>query len=212
MEVKNFPRSQSRNMNKKKNQSGGLTPSQRSEVQKLISNTFLQETEQKYWPLEMNNSTSYGGSLYGLSDVPQGDTDYQRDGDSLNKESLDLNYQIVRGDITQAFRLILFEWIPQTTPSQAEVWSTLGSGLAPLGYPVFDHKQVMRVLIDRLYGLSDTNTQIVDSIHLKLNGKIQFDNGTTAGSHKLFLFIISDSAATSHPAFNGVSIFKFRDS
>jgi hypothetical protein len=179
----------------------------------MIESYNKANSEEKNWPLTMSNTIAYTGAMYGLTDVPQGDTDEARDGDSLNKEHILVKYSVICADATNLMRVLVFSWGLTSTPVPGDVFSILGNAQAPFSYTVQDNKQLLHVYYDRLHCLSlASNVSECGTIDIPVKGKIQFNTGTTTGSNKIFICLLSDSAAATHPTFQGVSIFKFRDS
>jgi hypothetical protein len=187
----------------------------KSEVKSMIHSAFMQETETKWWPLAMGGATvDYSGNLYGLTEVPQGDADTQRDGDSINLDVLDIAYHVLLGDATNALRIIVFRWKELgSTPTAANIWTALGNDYTPYTVPVHDYEQTFTILHDELKFVDTYNPQNGGKIHLQLGGsKIQYAASGVSGSGKIFLYIVSDSAAATHPTFLGYSRLEFRDS
>jgi hypothetical protein len=183
----------------------------KAQIKQMIDGHFKSNTELKWFAKAISSNLDYAGVIFDLSAITQGDTDLTRDGDSVNKEFIEINYQLVRGDITNALRIVLFQYGLNSTPTPTDIWTNLGSSSAPYGIIYPDAKQYVKVLEDRLYSVGDVNTNIVDSIRLKLSGKVQFASATTVGTSKLYLLAISDSAASSHPTIVGSSFLHFRD-
>lgn len=181
------------------------------QIKQMIDQHFKANTELKWFAVNFNSNLDYGGVIVGLTTVTQGDTDQTRDGDSLNRESIHVQYQLVRGDVTNALRLVLFSWGLNTVPTPSDIWTNLGSSYAPYGIIFPDAQQYVKVLDDRMYSVGDVNTNIVDAMKLKLSGKMQFASSTSTGTNKIYLFAISDSAASSHPTIVGSSTLRFRD-
>lgn len=183
----------------------------KQQIKQMIDSHFKASTELKWFAVNFNSNLDYGGTVIGLTSVTQGDTDQTRDGDSLNRESIDIPFQLIRGDITNAIRIVLFSYGLNTVPTPSDIWTNLGSSYAPYGIIFPDAQQYVKVLSDRLYSVGDVNTNLIDTISLKLSGKMQFASSTSTGTNKIYMFAISDSAAASHPTIVGSSTLRFRD-
>jgi len=185
----------------------------KQQVQSMIRSNIKNIQEDKFNTLSMANSTDYGGSMYGLTDIPQGDTDLTRDGDECRLTKINLHYSIVAGDATNTYRVICFRWKQFTTPTMSDMWFPLGATNSPMGHMLHDTSEVYDVLYDSFHTVDTYNPISKGQFVANLKGpKVQFTAGTTAGCNKLFLFLVSDSAAATHPAFLGFSAVNFTDS
>jgi hypothetical protein len=186
----------------------------KNEVRSLIKGAFESHTEKKWWPLLNGGVTvDYTGNIYGLTDVPQGDLDTTRDGDSINLESIKLGIELICGDATNIVRFIMFRWKPNTTPAAADIWQAVASNVAPLYQPLHDNMQEYDILVDKLYTLHSYQPVVTDMIIYDFkNPKVQYVSGTTTGSNKIYMYFVSDSGAATHPSLYFVSKLLFRDS
>jgi hypothetical protein len=188
------------------NGKGGKRSSKRPDanmVRSLIKAEFAKNEEVKAFVVSANATTiDYSGSVTSLSDVAQGDTDSDRDGDSLTVKALEFRYNVVCADSNNAMRCIGFMWRPNiSTPTPSNVLYALpGTISAPFTPFSIDYKEQFVVLWDNLHQLSSASATSACAVELhKFNHKIQYIAGSTVGSFKLFVLFVSDSAAASHP-------------
>lgn len=173
--------------------------------------------EKKYWLTADDSATpSYTGSMVDLSAVPQGDNDSSRDGDSLAIRSTRMKGHIIAADTTNVVRLILFHWLDDSTPTISNVLSgnyTSGSVNVVDAPYTHDQRRKIRVLWDRTFNLHSGQDQVVfDTRYLKpKQKKIAYTAAGTTGYNKIWMLMVSDSAAVAHPSVAYVNRLTFND-
>lgn len=187
---------------------------------KIAKKVLIQQSEKKYYDQNAANANiDYTGVIYNLSSIPQGDTDVSRDGDGLKLTSLQIRWLMEVGTSPNTFRIIVFQWLPATTPTVSDVLSSTyaSSVLQPLSPFKHDMNANFRIL-------HDSNTRVVDTYRPSITGKIyittrnkklkqdvHFNAGTTTGVNKLYMIVVSNDAAVTYPQFSYVSRVQFRD-
>lgn len=175
--------------------------------------------ENKYQDIaRIGDNIDYNGRIDRFTGVIQGQSDTTRLGDKLTIKSLHLSYYAVSTDPNQTFRLIIFQWYPNTTlaaPIAADILALTGAASAISQYYVWDILNQFNILYDKVHVLNDASTT---SIHkkIKVNLKyakkiINFTAATQEGSNHLYMLRISDVTGTNLVSSNFVSRFIFED-
>lgn len=177
-----------------------------------VARMMQMKTELKH--LDTNvaaTAISTSGIIYALSDIPQGITDVTRIGDSALPKQLQLRWNIVGADTpSNILRCVVFRWKMNTAadvPTINEIFDSAFSGnyvLAPL---TFHDRARYELLMDKVWvsnpnAASTTNTK-TGSKSMKMAKKaIEFQAGIVDGQNKIYLLIVSDSSAITHPTFS----------
>lgn len=188
----------------------------RTYVKKLIA----KESETKYYDKLATANVDASGSLIRLTEVPIGQTDSSRIGDKLTMRAFQFKLQFGIADTYNMLRVILFQWYPNTTlspPAGNDILiGTLGLLTSFMSMYTHDYLNQFHILYDKMmYVDSARNHQqtIVKKINLKYAKKvINFTAGSIEGSNHLYLLLVSDSTAASHPGFNLESRVWYDDS
>lgn len=194
-----------------------LTRQEKAEVATIVNRKLTKRLEKKYH-LQAGAGVNYdyNGNIVSLSSVAQGDTDTTRDGDSLYIRSIRLMGDITVADSTNLYRVIVFQWLDDTTPVASDVLSSTYLGTANACNASYHHDQrkKFRIMFDKRYVLDSTdNTRLlIDTKQLRpFVRKIQYTAATTTGTNKIWGLFVSDSSAVSHPSLNYVSKMNFND-
>lgn len=190
----------------------GLNKVEKKQVKKILRGSM----ENKYHDTLLSVTEEFGGTVYSISDVPQGDTDINRDGDQLNQRAVRLRYSVRNADATNMTRVILFRWKQDDTPNVTDILSAtfVGGARAPLSPYHHDGRSRFTVLYDKVTGSDAYNSlRVRDSGWINLRNKKQYMNAgsTTSGSNKLYVLIITDSALEASPLVELVSRLTFTD-
>jgi hypothetical protein len=191
-----------------------------------IARSMVQHAELKYLDLTtFDANITGGGTVYVLSNVPQGPTQSQRIGDFIQPVRWRVNVTVYQSnaDVVATIRLIWFRWIPLNTstptPTIANILEAPSSSqcYSQLNFQLQDNYQI---LSDWVIGMSGTATAPTNSsaftrfnmkIPLKTNKVIEFNLGTQYGTGQLFLLAISDSSASPYPQLNLNSRLYYED-
>jgi len=174
--------------------------------------------------LSLANSIGSGATIFGLSIIPQGDTQSTRVGDFAQPLRLIFNYSLytVNSDIVTTVRLIFFRWHVHSAfgaPNVVNLLEAPGSSNV-LSHINFQYQNDFDILWDRQYQASGiTTAPTVNSnfgatgleIPLGAHHEIEFALGATTGTDNLYLLAISDSALTPFPILNFSTRLYFED-
>jgi hypothetical protein len=148
----------------------------------------------------------YSGNVYSLSDVSQGDGDSNRTGDQVTPTNLEFRAQVLAGDASNLFRIIIFRWNPSdsSAPTVTSILQGVASTNAPLSALNRDNYRgkLFDVLLDRLISVDTYNPSACLSEMIKLNAqkKLAYTAAGTTGMGKIYILAVSDSAAAAHPS------------
>lgn len=187
----------------------------KKEIRAVAKSVIAKQSELKYFDTTVGPSIDDAGYLSCLSLVPQGDTDTSRDGDQLYATSMQVKGYFSCADTTNQVRLIFFIWKPETSPTNDDILATTTKGSINYVNAPYHHdgRGSFTVLSDRCYSLAlgTTSAKKQFSHNIKLNKKLKYNAGTTAGYNQIWFMVLSDSAAVSHPSVNMTSRLRFRD-
>jgi len=154
------------------------------------------------------------GVFINMSQVPQGDTDNTRNGDTILVKSIQIKGIITIQQPLNVVRVIVFQWKPRNTPVavitdqgprfEKILLNGLGAAPDPWSYYTKDYASQYRILWDKtfiLIGNSSTadypNTTMSHRYFTKRVvpkiKKLQFDSGTADGFNQIFIGYISDA-------------------
>lgn len=156
-----------------------------------------------HYAYSLSGAGTSGGTL-SCCDISQGDSNSQRDGDSLYLGSCTFFTRWTLGDSANVCRLILFQWYPTSTPAVADILDT-SIGSAPQYMYETDKGNQYKILFDRTYSVNDNysgQAKQFMSKRIKIRPprkKIQFLNGSTDGSNKIYFLNMSDSSVVPNP-------------
>lgn len=192
-----------------------LNQAQRAQIQRMIS----KNEELKYFDTVFNTvSVSSTGSAYSVSLVPQGDDVNSRDGDSLKAVALDFRFTLTVSDATNAFRVIVFQYLENTAiqaPIITQILDTATITGVNAPYLFYRRKNSTRVLIDKTYNLATSTDTAVIATHWKIPIKshqmMEFTPGLTTGYNTIIVALISDSTAAAHPTLGGLARLTYTD-
>lgn len=197
---------------------GGRSVTART-VRKIVEKRIRRDTEVKY--ADFNDSgtgVDFSGTFIRVTNIAQGDSDTTRDGDKLTPVYLNVKWKVGVGDSTNIMRVIIFQWkqnILSISPTQAYLLAQTGSALSPISPYNWDTRSNFRVLKDFKVTVDSVNKpQVVGRTFLKLNKleKVAFDAGGTNGNNQIYIYVVSDSGAASHPTWAMTARLAFTDS
>lgn len=171
--------------------------------------------ELKYGTSTYTNTVSYTGTIQSLCDISQGDSDTTRDGDSLTISSLELRGFFVAGDAYNVCRVMLVQWFPTdgVAPTISQILVNTGNLYASISVKAHDYRQQFKVLYDKILVVNTYNpTKMFYKKVYPKRRKIQYVAGTNTGNNKIYIIMISDSSAVSHPSVYYDNKILFKDS
>lgn len=172
-------------------------------VKRLIGSTQEHKFYQRHVAGSAISTTGAGEDL--SAHIVQGDTDSMREGDNLTLTKVRMFGTIEVADTTNLMRVILFRYKPVATPTWAELLEGGTPALADIYRPYRkDTASLFHICYDRVFTLSTVSKPQVSFqkiIYGKKLGKkkVSYNGGGTTGADHLWLFILSDSGAVSHP-------------
>lgn len=176
---------------------------------KKVNKVVMKQSEKKYWDVATTAvSVDITGSITDLTSIAQGDTDQTRDGDQLYLRSIKGKAQIQVADTTNIVRFIIFQWYMDTNvvgsaPTVSQILQSVGTAIGPMSGYNHDGRYNFRILYDRTCFL-DTTDKVQCGLQWYINKglrrKMQFHGGATGGKNKIYLLLLSDSGAATHPS------------
>ncbi len=160
----------------------------------LVRKYILTATGTVVTPASIDNT----GTMYSLDSVAQGTGDQARTGNNSHVKEIWYHGQVVNGDTTNTFRFVLFRWNDNTTATASDLFTS--SNYSTSYYNVINIKSgKLQILADRV--ISAPYVKMHEIIRLKQNHPIQWggSSASPAINGALYLFIVSDSTAASHP-------------
>jgi len=186
-------------------------------IQKVVNSSLSKEQEEKYQVFYLATNVDYSGAIVDVTAISQGDADTNRNGDEIVPKLLSIRGTFVNADSSNAFRLIVFRYKNDTSltgnPSMTNILNLTASVTAPLQPYYHDARRTFSILHDSMY-VTDTNNAIRKfNVRIPLGRKaVNFIAGNTTGINKIYVGIISDSAASTHPAASLVCELRYTDS
>jgi len=183
------------------------------QVRSMIRNSIAAKQEHKFIQTTGTGlSVTTAGSLFDLCIIAQGDSDQDRNGDRVMPQDVFLRVVCTPADTNDSFRVVLFKWVPNTTPTANQVILTVGAAVATLSGTTTDNAQLAVILYDKLLFLSQaSNSNDGVDLFLRLpKTAIQFVAGSTVGTNHIYLLLISD--ATTHVSATYSAKLRYTDS
>lgn len=172
----------------------------------------------KYAIINTTYDASTTPGLYCLSNTSQGDNGGTHVGDESVMKNLELRMLISVADATNSVRVVLFRWKPNigyVAPGAGSILkdaTTLGNLTSCYLEDGEDQYQVMYDELFLLAAAGGNPEQVSRNIKRTFNLRCDFTTGTSNSSNMLYLMLISDSAAVTHPKVQFMSKIGFTDS
>ncbi len=191
-------------------------------VARAVKKEFDKRVEWKHHIVNLPNALcSQAGITTDLSAVPQNQTDTGRIGDALRATSISMKWGVEAnpaGATAVPVRIIVFTWIPNTTPTMADILLTTG-GLETLAPYNTDNAELYKIHYDRAVAVganagssnhftNQMNVKIVIPVHLR---NIKYVAAGTTGSNKLWHLRLS-SVSANQPNMDAVIRLNYSDS
>lgn len=189
-------------------------------VRAYVKSQQTRQLETKYYNWFSNTlSPDYSGTLFDITSyISAGTTVSGRVGDSINLREIEWRGQITSADTHNFVRVALFQWRTDSAidaPTAGDVLETVDALLAPTTLWNWDRRAEYKVLWDKTYYLDaadDTAVQFSGKIGpRKLKLPVLYNPGVNTGMNHVYLMLISDSGAVSHPQVNWDMRFKYKD-
>lgn len=193
-----------------------LTDVQKKQVKRLI--TGVQEV--KAIDSTVSGSPSDTGVISRVLTPAQGDGLSQRSGDQIILKALQFRLSIIGADNTNKVRIIFFRWsqdnsIGANVPTVNGVLQNIDV-MSFYNYTSYKNDR-MTILYDRTVSTTFTDANQVVVLHTlygkKLGRKVlEFNAASTLGTNQIYMLLISDSVAISHPTVTGYMQLRYTDS
>lgn len=162
-----------------------------------------------------------GGILQtGFSTPVQGDSDGERVGDQINIKAFNFRFDLVYGDATNEFRVILFRWYQDNNIATPTIAQVLQNAAFPINSGI-NHDSLkankLHIMHDKVYSLTQNGNNGALHRSLTIVGKklgrkkIEFNNAAITGSNLIYAVFISDSIAAPNPTINWYSRLTYYD-
>lgn len=201
--------------------SKSLNKKEEKEVKKIVKNLIVSTSELQVHQLGQNGvNIASNSSPQILTDLPRGNDEGDFAGNSVIPQRLSFRaiIQGSSGDDTNLCRLIIFRWIPNTTPTLGDILDDqVGGAPRVLCEYTTEARDNFNILYDNTWS---TSAQVSSSIvqryvskSLKLANKhITFDVAAAdPQNNHIYSLAISDSTAVTHPTLYMVSRFVYMD-
>lgn len=203
----------------------GLNPKQKEEVQKLITTPV----EKKYYDYALDGeSIQLTPSFYDISDPAEGTASNEMIGDSMNFINLSYKFHFRVADTTNFIRFVIFQWYADNatdTPQWNQIFQFHTAGnptdqyelMSPYVIGSGNKAALFKILIDEQFYLdADNSVQMIEGFInkgvRKRIGNLAVPASPSTGTNKIYLMLVSDSGAVSHPVLHGWSRLRFTDS
>lgn len=177
--------------------------------------------EWKHVDNTLNYSISTTPTILNLTNITQGDGDSNRDGDKITISSVQLRLTTWNGDAPyNNLRVVVFKWPDILTAPVLEDLFILppGLGQVPQTWPYnvdrIRARRGFKILYDRCYTRRMANDGGIGVVNLfkkfKHRTNLQYVGGGATGVH-LYIFMVSDSLLSPHPAITGTARINYCD-
>lgn len=159
--------------------------------------------EKKYKHLDYDTTFDQVGTFYPLANIAAGDAQEQREGDTIQVTRVDLHYRVTKADNSNTVRIIVFSKKGNAVPANLSeiLESTSQYGIIS----EYNHERTypFKVYYDKCVTVNadkDVSPVFNHSIPLNLRLKYTGVNATDYGDCNLWMVILSDSGAATHPS------------
>lgn len=213
------------NVRKRRGRVGqGLSRKQRIAVRQIITKEMEEEVEKKCYDTAWNGQpASLTPYLNDISDMGQGTGYDNRIGNTITVQSIQYRFVATIGDATNFMRLVLFQWKSdaQIAPTWDAIMQFQTAGV-PIGikdclspYLVSNGVSTEFKIIKDIRFLLDTDNpqQIIEGyIDKNFIKNVHYsDSSSFFGTNHLFMMLVSDSGAVSHPTLDGFIRLRYTD-
>lgn len=164
---------------------------------------------EKFWVYRtFNASQSSTPTINPLTDIGQGTTDQQREGDQLTIRSIEVNWSwngssLTTPDQSNIGRIIVFQWFPATVPSAANILADLTPAYVTLSPYNHDSRFQFKILLDKKSPISLNGPSVTYNRRYIKGGmkrKIQYIAGSSVvAANMIYVLMVSDSGVIPDP-------------
>ena len=187
----------------------GLSRAQKKEVNRLI--TKKEEIKYVDWNFA-SSSISSTGSTTDLCAIAQGANQSQRIGNQLRLLSFKIIGNVIAADTTNTIRFVFWTYKQNSGNSTPDLNFVMNYGssavsVQPDSQYMYPQKKTYKILHDRMFSLS-TAANPIEQYIIRVPvppsvADIDFNPGSNTGVNHMFLSVVSDSVAATHPSFTG---------
>lgn len=188
------------------------TAARRPAVRKVVKAELYKQIETKYWDgaIETNTLSSSGLAYYLLSDpnpvttISQGANGDNYVGNKMKPTHITIRGRLTAADSYNVCRFVVLQVKGVFVPTGSSIFQNTYALSAPLLSLNRDYNDRYRVLADRMITVdaTDTSKQFKIMIPGKRLYPVSFsDANGTAENGGLYIVMVSDSSAVSHPSF-----------
>lgn len=202
-----------------------LSRKEASAVKAIISNQLKEKVELKYVDETFNaTSISFTPTFYDLTEISNGTGKDRRIGSDITLTSIQFQLSFTKADTTNFIRMVLFQWYPNNDDSPPD-WTKLFQ-YHTVGVPV-DQQELMSPLAITEADVGTYKIMMNKQFLLDTEESVQLMNGfikkgfrknisyagslPTVGTNHIYLLLVSDSGATSHPTISGHFRLRYTD-
>lgn len=192
----------------------------KNNYKKNVRNTVVNMSEKKTHDVPDTQSISTIPYITDITAVAAGSGSTNRIGNRISIQSIMLRFGLTSADTSNFFRIVLFQWCPSS--DTAPTWEDLfeyGNGAVGLTSTEFfspyriGRTQSFKIISDKFVTL-DVDDLVKTHYVLQKKGykkTISFQNSANEGNNHIFLLVVSDSSAVTHPTIEGYSRIRFTD-
>jgi len=199
-----------------KKRSARVAPRTKRAIRKVVKTEIQKGADLKHQDIEVSgDAISNSGTFYNPTAIEPGDAFNQRDGLTIMPTSFEYSFAHILGDTTNFMRILIFRWLPNSSINPPTVAQLLADStfpyLSPLSAP---QRNQFNVLYDNTISLHASHPQQAIRFSKKLAAKkVLYDSGAgvTTGAGKIYILVISDSGAATHPSITGYFRLNYHD-
>lgn len=141
-----------------------------------------------------------GTVISNLTTLSQGADKDNRNGSRVFPRAMYANFAIAGADTTNQIRIIFFRWQDDDTPGV----STILHDSDVNSFYNTDHAGKFNILFDKLYAVTTSGSQLVlEKFYIKLKQAITWNASDGKEMGHIYMLLISDSSAATHPTVSG---------
>jgi hypothetical protein len=164
--------------------------------------------------VELTQTISSTPSFYSLTGTNNTTTDVGRVGDRVAITNVQLKITALKADTTNIIRITLIQWFPDDSIDAPNLAAIYASSSAPWLSPFnHDNNKKFRVLYDKTCIMNVDMPQCYREVNAQRFPMryLQYQAGSPNGNGMVYLALVSDSTASSHPSIDFTARFDFFD-
>lgn len=185
-------------------------------VSRRVNRLYRQRETKRFDTDALGAAISTTGTFYLLNGIAQGNDVINRDGNEVYIHKLNFKISLFNADSSNKIRVIIFidSQANAAAPSVSDVLQDAANYpiLTPLNY---DNKKRFRILLNKVFVTDTDDPTSTFQLYRKIGRKVQYSGSAggiaTIKRNSLFLLLISDSNASSHPTIDYISRIYFTE-